>query len=376
MKKFLLVVMVILALPAFAQNYTMRISGYMSEDGYEAFDYIYETPEGTDLVCINKHDFITPMEFIDSITRDERGNILRLATWQFFEGEWILACYCDYTYNDMNLRMTRKNYNNLPEEGITLGGTYTYEYDENGNMTDWALDFSGVRYQEATISYNDKGQKEAETIMQYDYATYYLEDAYLTEYEYDENGNMIRSIEYYNDLETWVPNFFKTNEFDEFNNCIKQETRGSENGVVQERRVYEYDLTKKAENVYYYPNPELDFPQLPPMYNMLKSMDYSAQNDANELVPVTTYLFGYEVIGEESVEELSFDASIYPNPVKDYVKIESEADYVEIVDIYGRVMFESEMRGMLNVDMSGFSSGIYFVRLHSDGETSVQKIMK
>ena len=70
MKKLLLIAMVMMSLPTFAQNYTMRASGIMAEDGWEAWDYIYATPEGTDLICINKHDFITPLEIIDSVFRD------------------------------------------------------------------------------------------------------------------------------------------------------------------------------------------------------------------------------------------------------------------------------------------------------------------
>ena len=54
----------------------------------------------------------------------------------------------------------------------------------------------------------------------------------------------------------------------------------------------------------------------------------------------------------------------------------SEADYVEVVDVFGRVVFASEMNETVKVDMSEFASGIYFVKLQANGATSVQKIMK
>ena len=38
--------------------------------------------------------------------------------------------------------------------------------------------------------------------------------------------------------------------------------------------------------------------------------------------------------------------------------------------------FSSEMNETVKVDMSGFASGIYFVKLQAGDATSVQKIMK
>jgi hypothetical protein len=90
-------------------------------------------------------------------------------------------------------------------------------------------------------------------------------------------------------------------------------------------------------------------------------------------------MLDYEV-GEFAMsveEETTLASSVYPNPTQDFVMVESsEADYVEVVDVYGRVMFSSEMNETVKVDMSEFASGIYFVKLQANGATSVQKIMK
>lgn len=370
--------MVMFTLPTFAQNYQMRVSGFMAEDSWEAYDYVYGSPKGTDLLCVNKHDFITPMEYIDSLTMDENGRILRLATWQQFEGEWVYACYIDYTYNEMGLRTSRKNYNNF-SGNFELGGTYYYNYDENGKMTDWKLDFMNIdpAYQMATLEYNEDGSLKKELIKQYNFSTYYIEDAYLTEYEYDENGNMTRSIEYFNDgTGTWVPQMYRVNEYDELGNCTLSQTTTA-TGLVQDKRIFTYDTQYLAENIYHYENPEDDFPILPQMKNLLKSFEYYAINDMNELVYVTDYLLNYEVIGGESVEEVAINSSIYPNPAQDYIMIESnDAEYVEVVDVYGRVVYSAEMNGSVKVNMSDFATGVYFVKLQANGETSVQKVVK
>ena len=108
----------------------------------------------------------------------------------------------------------------------------------------------------------------------------------------------------------------------------------------------------------------------------MKSFEYYEENDNGELVYVTDFIFDYEVYDADAVEEVAFSTSIYPNPAQDFVMIESEANYVEVVDVYGRVVFATEMADMLKVDMSDFATGIYFVKLHNNGATSVQKIMK
>lgn len=379
MKKLLLIAMVMMSLPMFAQNYTMRASGIMAEDGWEAWDYIYATPEGTDLICINKHDFIDQLEIIDSVFRDENGYIQRLSTWQLIEGEWKLACYCDYTYNEMGLRTSRTNYNNF-SSGLELGGIYTYEYDENGTMTNWQLSFAGIDdWQKATISFNEKGLKEAEVILQYNFSTYYHEQQYITEFEYDDNGNNTRVIEFVaNESGTMATNSIREYEYDDLGNCV-MEQQLTAGGTVQERIIYTYDTSVSSEKIYYYENPELDWPRLPQVKNLLKSFEYWAQNQDNgELVHAADYLYLYEVIAEDdAVEEVAFNTNIYPNPTQDFVMVESsDADYVEVVDIYGRVMFSSEMNETVKVDMSEFASGIYFVKLQAGDATSVQKIMK
>ena len=380
MRKFLLIAMVMFALPTFAQNYTMRLAHIFSDDGYETWDYIYSDPSNTDLLCINEIDFTTNTECIDSIFYDERGNIVKLATWQNVpeKGGWIYACYVEYEYDENNLKISRTNYNDFGY-GFELGGVYRYYY-EDGKMTSWELEFFDMPdYQKAMIEYDENGYKLSETMLNYDMSTYQHEFQFLTEYEYDADYNLIRENEFKPEAGSWVLNTSRINEFDEYGNCIKAD-QVTAAGTVQERKIFEYDTEVPADKVFYYPNPEADYPQLPEVKkNLLKSFEYYAENDDMTLMLVTTYMLDYEVIegADDAVEEVAFASSVYPNPAQDFVMVESsEANYVEVVDVYGRVMFSSEMNETVKVDMSGFASGIYFVKLQAGDATSVQKIMK
>ena len=281
-------------------EYKYRISSVYAEDGMQIWDYNYSDVIGTSMLSINKFDYTYGglVETKDSLYYDANGNITKIATWQNFDGEWSYVCYVEYTYNEQNLRATRKNYNNF-DNTMELGGTYYYNYDVNGKMTDWRLEFFDFEeYQKGVIEYNEAGQKVSETIQQYDFETYYLRNNQLIEYEYDGYGNLVNEVEYYySELDERVPSIYKHYDYDDFGNCIQFE-QTTASGQVQERRVYTYDTSVLAENIFYYSNPEKDFPALHQMNNMLKSFEYYAENDNGELVYVIDYIFDYEAIEE------------------------------------------------------------------------------
>ena len=156
--------LVVLTMPSFAQgDYKYRISTYMSIDGFETYNYNYSDVTGTDLQSIHKLDLTEQMELIDTLVYDEAGRIVSIQTHQLFEYGWRKVCWIDYTYNEMGLRATRKNYNDFGDGfGGILGGTYYYSYDDEGRMTRRELEFDNYLFEIIEYHYNDKGQLEAE----------------------------------------------------------------------------------------------------------------------------------------------------------------------------------------------------------------------
>ncbi len=385
MRKFLLIMLVILAMPAFAQNnYQYRISSYMAIDGFEIYNYQYSDVVGTDLRSIHKIDLVEQMELIDSLVYDEAGRIISIQTHQNFDYGWRKVCWIDYTYNEMGLRATRKNYNDFGDGfGGILGGTYYYSYDDEGRITRRELEFDNYLFEMIEYHYNDKGQLEAE-VAKTDAFTGTFENSLLTEYYYDDNGNRTTTMIYAWTYDWYLQMSF-LQEYDEFGNCIEEKTFSAE-GVAQEKRVYEYDLEVSADKVFQFPNPEGSYPTLPPMKNKVESYEsWLVNQNTNQLVYLRDYLFLYDVIGTEDPEEpdstsvnnISINTRIYPNPTSDYIMIESEeVEYVQLLDICGRELFATEVRNSLAIDMNEYEAGIYFVRLHSNGATSVQKVVK
>lgn len=72
---------------------------------------------------------------------------------------------------------------------------------------------------------------------------------------------------------------------------------------------------------------------------------------------------------------------VYPNPAADVLNIESvntAIDSYEIFDIQGRKVISQKVNGVNNtvVSLQSLNSGVYFVKIHSQGGTYTQKFLK
>ena len=72
---------------------------------------------------------------------------------------------------------------------------------------------------------------------------------------------------------------------------------------------------------------------------------------------------------------------VYPNPAKGYVSIDwdkslMEKANVEMIDIYGRVVFSNELNSRTNkINLQGFSTGVYFIRITSGTAIYTSKLI-
>lgn len=70
---------------------------------------------------------------------------------------------------------------------------------------------------------------------------------------------------------------------------------------------------------------------------------------------------------------------IYPNPVKDFLKIHYEGALVSytLFDSYGRILRSASISGENNdIDMSRLAAGIYFIKFLTPGTTYIKKVIK
>ncbi|MFI5172644.1 MAG: PKD domain-containing protein [Chitinophagales bacterium] len=74
----------------------------------------------------------------------------------------------------------------------------------------------------------------------------------------------------------------------------------------------------------------------------------------------------------------SGELKVFPNPVTDflYISYSGGIDKIEICDIYGRTQtrsYSTIQSGRLGIDMSGYSSGIYFLRVYNGSDCTIKK---
>lgn len=77
--------------------------------------------------------------------------------------------------------------------------------------------------------------------------------------------------------------------------------------------------------------------------------------------------------------ETEFSVNVYPNPTTGKVNVEADGmTHVEVYDNEGRKLqdYDAYDRDKLTVDMTGYASGIYFVRVHSAAKVVIQKVIK
>lgn len=124
----------------------------------------------------------------------------------------------------------------------------------------------------------------------------------------------------------------------------------------------------------------------------------SASVTVDGLSEIGTYTFSYTVVGDAICPEAVSDVLVeiqtltatnalsadliemYPNPVSDKLHINmSKVDgskSVKMVDMLGRVIFESSDVKSANIDMSGLNEGMYFIHIQSDSGSLVKSIIK
>ncbi len=104
--------------------------------------------------------------------------------------------------------------------------------------------------------------------------------------------------------------------------------------------------------------------------------DHNASGGNNLGNAGSAYIF--ETLVVSVIEDKIPDLRIYPNPTRNALLIEvSEEVNLEIKSVMGKVMFtQTKVLQNLNLDLSTYSSGLYFIKVSNGNQTIIQKIIK
>lgn len=376
MKKLICtIIMTALVGVTFAQNYKYHINWVRSNDNLEIKEYSYD--ENNFLIATYLESKSNSDEFYlrDTMTYDANGNITRLSAYQMVNGSWRYVNYCDYTYNELNQRTTRKNYNNFGGN-FELGGTYRYYYDENGDQNYFELDFINMVYQKCERVFDDNHHMLEENGQQYSFSLNTIIPSWRIVCNYNDDGYIIEKYNYGASEEggplTEINHIIYIR--DSNNNIIEEEYYSA--GTVVEKHVYSYDESMLFEDLVPVVNPEEEWPSLRTNYNVLIYDERWQLDDYGSLQLLCKYEYDYTNINDSAIEAEDTDIVVYPNPVSDVLKIKTD-DYksVEIIDMTGKIVFSSEVENILDVDVKEFETGVYFLKLHGANGTSTRKVI-
>lgn len=370
MKKLLLPLLLIIALPALAQETEYRITSQKSIDCDKETLFSYNSDNSGSPSCVTEIIDLWGKENIDSLFYDADGKVISRDYYEYYEGETEHLTHAEYFYNEKGLKTNVKyfdgdGYRKEPSEEVF------FYYNDNNQMIRMEYAVDGVIEEKYDYSYNAKGLMSEEIAYEdygwgftsYEMTKFYYEEDYLVKEEY------------YIYMETdWE--LYAYNEYEyENGNCTAELTYYY--GEVYNKVEYTHDLNIDAEYVYTFSDPDYDYYPVPTHDNMITGYnEYAPGYESNELELSCTYKYTYEELSV-GIDENNIAFNIYPNPAKDCINIEAEnIELVEVYDVYGRKLYSENADDNITINMNNFANGIYFVKIYSEGKTAVEKIVK
>lgn len=281
----------------------------------------------------------------------ENNKILNTKVKVSSEDDWKIMSNIDYSYNN-NGNLDTITY--MENDDSTLVNSEMTVYTYNNNIlsqitsSNW-IDDSWMEYlkeEDIVFHQNQKILTKIEKI----WNNGLWEKSAKIIYDYDNNGNTILS-------EIQIPTIDGNN----WSNFRRETYTFNENG---------YSATGKGEKY------------IEDTWVISNNENLLFYYKAKELAYAEGFSFETIFKEETNINKISntFNFEISPNPANDFVNINFENELnskVEILDIKGVIKYQnnSNQEKSLNINISDFENGLYFVRIISNGINKTQKLI-
>lgn len=376
-KNLLLIVTLFFAVAVSAQKYDYALDRIEATDGLNTMKFYYNNDylvEAYDIVTPNPWDNL-PMEMIDSLTYDERGNILRSDVHQKIDGNWVHVYYLEYTYDNNNNRISRTNYNNFGGE-FDIQGIFTYTFDENNRLVYHEMVLVDELFERGNYFYDENGNR-TEEIVELTFGNNIWENSSRITYEYDENNNLTNTDYYYWMYTDWAFKEKIANSYDAVGNCATQ--LFYDGSLLISRLIYTYDMDTDIENVAMPVHPEPLYRNFDQYKNRPFSYSVEMADNNSELVYICDYDFIYKKTDATSANTIPFAAEVrvFPNPASESITVTQPGlKTVEIMDMRGVSVSRYQANSnSMQIDISNLAPGIYFVRSFNGQLPQTSKII-
>lgn len=311
------------------------------------------------------------------LTYNEDGLLVKETVWQdSFTGTWDNSDLTEYFYNDDNyveqVNVSVGNYNTWALFAVQFN-----TYDEAGNCVEvMTISPDGIPQEKRVYVYDEKVLNE--NVFHFsnpenDFPTLPQMHNMLTSYESWGVSQATGELVYLGD---YLFEYEQIGEI-ELNVTANASAEIVEAGTPFTLNAYANGGTGEYEYTWSPAEYLNDANSQNPTATIAEEGSYTFTVVVNDGTSTAEANVTVEVINSIGIDEnILSKTNIYPNPAKDFITINSGiVEYVEIFDIYGRLIASTEIKGETTIEMNDLAEGIYYVKLHSNGATAVQKIV-
>ncbi len=102
---------------------------------------------------------------------------------------------------------------------------------------------------------------------------------------------------------------------------------------------------------------------------------YYPQNDIDytlEIYKFFTRIMDFPTAADTKLNDL---ISIFPNPAKEKLFVNTDVDEIEIIDVFGKIIEKLDDSNLNFIDISNLNAGMYFVKLKKENEIYLKKLI-
>ena len=113
-----------------------------------------------------------------------------------------------------------------------------------------------------------------------------------------------------------------------------------------------------------------------------KFIDIKREDDIVPNVPTETYSIEFVVSLSSKVQDVKItEFDLYPNPCDSHINIvfsnDNEIKHIQLFDIFGKMIYKENVnQNSLQINMSSYNQGIYFIKIVSNKSEYEHKIIK
>lgn len=306
-------------------------------------------------------------------TYDDRGREISQIFSKLEGNEWMNKVAMETTWSVLEtdeVQSNRKAYTYSSNEAREYNQDLIYRYDSFGNKT-YAIEKHKIEgvwqslYEEIYV-YDSAGNETESWYWKYENNVKLADIAELTKYE---NGNIIESL-YYGGQNTDEDDWIETAKFhyEYESNVMTRKYRfkfENKQWIADWGEGADWDFTKPSSEIIHFYVPGSN-------YKVLFDYNYvGTGTDENFNANITTYYYSLQTVVGINKEKNADILYIYPNPVADWVHINSNEDVkVNVYSLEGSRLLQTTDK---EINMSTFTPGIYIIEVNGVKTKVVKK---